>query len=74
MAIGEFLIQTAVQTTANIISNLGWFFLIIWGVKTLSRQIYVGFEKLGSKVPGWLKEYENIMIKKRAIDGALSPR
>ncbi|MEX0597872.1 MAG: hypothetical protein WD512_15380 [Candidatus Paceibacterota bacterium] len=52
-----------VQTLANVISNLAWFILIYWGVKTLVKN-----------VPSWIDKYERIRKEQRAIDIALSKR
>lgn len=67
----EFLTQTALQTTANIVSNLAWFILLIWGFRTIGKGISSGVDRLGEKVPLWLEKYESIIMKKRAVDRAL---
>ena len=63
MTLTSTLGDIIVQTTANIISNLAWFILVYWGVKTLVK-----------KVPTWLQQYEEMRTKQRAIDRALGGR
>jgi len=59
-----------VQTISNIISNLPWFILFIWGFKIVAKEI----EKAVKQIPNWLEQYEQIIKQKRAIDNALSRR
>ena len=63
MTLTKTLYDIAVQTFANIISNAAWLILIYWGVKTLVKE-----------VPKWLRQYEEIRTKERAINNALSRR
>jgi uncharacterized membrane-anchored protein len=60
MTLPETFLAIIIQTIAKLVENLAWFILIIWGVKTLVKE-----------VPGWLKQYEDIRKKQRAIDNAL---
>lgn len=60
MTFTSTITDIGVETIAKIISNLAWFILIYWGVKTLVK-----------RVPSWIEQYEKIKIKQRAIDRAL---
>ena len=63
MTIQSLLGNVLVQTGANIISNLAWFVVIYWAVKTIVKE-----------VPHWLQDYESMKNRQRAIDNALSIR
>jgi len=61
MTLTSTISDIAIQTIANLISNLAWFILIYWGVRTIAKN-----------VPIWLEQYSQIRIKQRAIDSAMS--
>jgi len=67
MTLTSTISDIAILTIANIVSNLAWFVLIIWGVKIISREIGKGIKQ----IPVWLQQYEETIMKKRAIDNAL---
>jgi len=48
------------DTIGGIIKNLPFFFLIIWGVKTIAKEM-----------PKWIGQYEEIKERQRKIDWAL---
>jgi len=60
MTLTSSILDIAVQTSANIISNLAWFVLIYWGVKTIVKEM-----------PKWLEQYEKMKLERRAIENAL---
>ncbi len=59
MNLSDFFIQTATQTTSNIISNLAWFILFIWGVKTIAKEM-----------PKWIAQYSKIKAEENKITWA----
>lgn len=50
-----------VTTLSNIISNLAWFILIYWSVKTIAK-----------KMPSWIEQYFKLKRDQDAIDRARS--
>lgn len=54
------LSQIFVDTLSGIIVKLPEFILILWGIKTISKNM-----------PKWISEYERIKIHQRTIDRAL---
>lgn len=70
MTIQETIVQIIIETIGNLISNLAYILIFIWGVKFLSKEMGKGIQK----IPHWLEQYEQITKQKRAIDNALSKR
>jgi len=70
MTLTTTLTGILVQTLANIISNLAWFFLIVWGVRVISREIGKGIKQ----VPVWIDQYEQGKLKRFAIERAQGRR
>ena len=63
MTFTEVVSEIFVQTIANIVSNLAWFILIYWGVKTIVKE-----------VPGWINQYEQSKLKIYSIERAMGKR
>ena len=61
MNLSEFFIQTATQTMSNVISNLAWFILFVWGVKTIAREM-----------PKWLAQYTKSKAEENKLVWAMS--
>ena len=67
MTLTSTIQEIGITTLAELIKNLAWFILIIWGVKVLSKEIGKGVKQ----VPVWLEQYDKTIMKRRTIDRAL---
>ena len=63
MNLTDFLIQTGTQTLGNVISNLAFFILFIWGVKVIAREM-----------PKWIAQYSKIKAEENKIAWAMGKR
>lgn len=70
MTFTSTLSDIAIQTIANLISNLAWFILLIWSVKSIGREINKGIKQ----IPTWLDQYEQGKLKRFAIERAMGRR
>lgn len=61
MTLTTIINDIAIQTISKIISNLAWFILIYWGIKTIVKQM-----------PNWIEQYDKIKMKHYSIGKALS--
>lgn len=61
------LTDIAVQTVSNVISNLPWFILIIWGVRVISKEIGKGVKQ----IPEWIETYHIKQMERIKIGEAL---
>lgn len=70
MTLPEYLFQIGVTTFGNLLSNLAYIILFIWGVRFLGRVIGKGIEK----VPEWIDQYSKNQMKKLRVQEALDRR
>ena len=57
------------NTMGNIISNLPMFFLIIWGVKIIAKELKQGIKN----IPKWIEDYDKIkMTYSHTLKGRVS--
>ena len=70
MTITETLATIGVTTLAELIKNLAWFILIIWGIRVLSREIGKGAQK----IPEWIEIYHKKQMERIRVQEALDRR
>lgn len=70
MTFTETLLQIGVTTIGNLISNLAYIILFIWGIRFLGREISKGIQK----VPEWIENYHKRQIERIRINEALDRR
>lgn len=70
MTFTSTITDIGVTTLAELIKNLAWFILIIWGVRILSREIGKGIKQ----IPEWIETYHKKQMERMRIQGALDRR
>ena len=70
MTLSETLVTIGVTTFAELIKNLAWFILILWGVRVLSKEIGKGVQK----IPEWIDQYHRKGLERIRIQEALDSR
>lgn len=70
MTLTTTITDIIIQTLANIISNLAWIILFIWGIRFIGKNIGEGIKK----VPEWIESYHKRQLERIRIESAISRR
>ena len=70
MTLSETIAQIGITTFAELIKNLAWFILILWGVRVLSKEIGKGVQK----IPEWIETYHKKQMERIRVQEALDRR